>query len=192
MFGILHALGVVISSTIKSVKEQISDYESKEDTSNGFTYIDSKGKTRLLSNNHQIYIQYDKEKEVNNYIDLKTNKIIKSEMPQYIKELNDELIDDYKKRGFTVYLYKCRGLTVKPYYRSNIYKDIYTDEKYVIRKVRDRQYFYSIETGKPIREEDSSLKDKRKREGIHDDEWNKAIDVTLYSDPNFPEAKYFH
>ena len=189
MFGVFYLLGRFIASTIGSVKEQIYDYQCKQGTKDGFSYIDSGGIMRLVSNDHPLLVKHNEKTDKHDYIDFQTGQVIKSEFPTKYYEALKERRQKAIAEGKTVIVMNDIIKMEMPY-RQYALRDVYTHDEYVVRKIRDRYYYVNTTTGLVVREADSSKKKIIKGDGIHEDELNKRVDINKSTTSSFPAVLF--
>ena len=149
MFGIFYLLGRLIASTIADVKGQYEDYIAKRDCKQidpyNFTYVDSKGDHRFRDNDHLVFTKFDREKGTTKYIDMKTQRVVKEFVAPEVQKIRNQTIQRCESKGKTVVFEKTNLFdSCKLQY---VYRDIYTQQKYVVRKIRDRYYYVSWQYG---------------------------------------------
>lgn len=164
MLGILYEIGRGIIWVIGLGLEAHENNENKEKFrhKNGLTYTDNKGRSRLLSNNHIAMYHTYYHGEYADYVleDIESNVIVKNFTEEQRKKEQEialkKALDEHKT---TVCLdsnnYKKHIISEKGF-RGKRFKDLKTGEIYVIRKIKFRYYFMSIENGFIIRETDYS------------------------------------
>ena len=196
MFGIVYLLGQLIASVFADVKEQYEDYKSKQDCKQidifDLTYINSKGQQRFKSNDHPVFTQFDHDKGTIKYIDMKNQRAVAEYVPPERQKARDQIIKKCEAMGCTVLpettvLFDCCNA-------QHVYRDIYTNQRYVVRKIRDRYYYitwkHGQNVGSIVRETDRSKKLIQEGDGVHPEEMRRDISLQTCETERFPEVSY--
>lgn len=183
MYGILFFTFCGIVLAVGSIKEGIENGENriKFRHKNGLTYIDNKGRDRLLSNNHIAMYHVDYTNGRQDYVleDIESHVIIKN----FTKEKQDREYEESREKavgeGKSTFCidsnnYKKYIISEKGF-EGKRFKDLQTGKIYVIRKIKFRYYYMNIENGFIVRETDYS------KEHIPVDEISIPIDITEFN-----------
>lgn len=160
MIGIFLVLGELFARGALSLRETYKNeiYKKTDVTKDGLCYIDSKGRRRLLSNDHVADLSTDPY--TGDYIltDIKTRRVIKNFSAEKRAENRKKNIEIMKKYGNTVYYedkYKTYTDTHEPY--GVRFYDGETGECYVIRNIAETCWFMRVKDGKIIRKTDRQI-----------------------------------
>lgn len=168
MLGITYAIIVSIGSFFYTVKNNNENEKNKEKYRhpNGMTYIDIKGRSKLISNNELVFYTHDKNGD---YIleDASGNvyrNFSKEERKQRLNERkknsqnNNETtycIDDDKHQNDWI----CKGKR---------FKDFQTGDIYVVRCINYKYYYMNISNGMVVRKTDWQIKQEDKKTYLKD------------------------
>ena len=162
IFGIIYTIIVSIGAFFHSINKSIDNEKNKTiyKHPNGMTYIDTKGRSRLLSNDELVFYTYDRN---GNYVleDVSGHIYRNFSEEKRSQELNERkekamsnkettyCIDDDNHRKDWV----CKGKR---------FKDFKTGEIYVIRYIKYKYYYINISNGMIVRKTDWQIKQDKK------------------------------
>lgn len=178
MFGFLFLLICIV---MYFLKESIENAECKKKYANsdGLTYIDSKGRSRLVSNNKLVFYTHDKNgdyilEDIGGYV----YKNFSEEERQEQKNIN---VDTAIKNGKSTYCEDENEHKKDWYCKGRRFIDLKTGERYVIRCIQGKYYYMDISTGLLVRKTDKQLEEERDRS----EEWAyncKEIDMDKFNE----------
>ena len=158
MFGLLYTLLVstgLIANEIKEIKEN-AECKKKFVHPDGLTYIDSYGRSRLLSDNRLVIYTCDKNGD---YILKETGgKLIKNFSAEERKTRERKVIEEARRCRNTTYCIDENNHKQEFGYHGKRFKDFKTGEVYVVRCIRNKYYYMNIATGFLVRKTDWQVK----------------------------------
>lgn len=180
MFGAIYTLFTSIGLLVKASKEADENEKCRSLFRNkdGLTYIDTKGNTRLLSNNDLVFYTHDKNgdyvlENVSGYIykNFSKEQRIAKQKELKLEAINNEdstycISEDNHKKDWI-----CKGKR---------FIDMKTNDVYVIRCLNGKYYYMDINNGKIIRKTDWQIK---KDQEVTTDyySFDKGIDIEAFN-----------
>lgn len=161
MFGIIYSLLLSAGVVKNKIEEKIENDKCKVmyENSDGLTYTDSKGHSRLMSNNEMVFYGLDKNGDyvlenlsgniIKNYsLEKRNNKLNKEKQLAIETTASTYCIDNDNHKNDWI----CQGKR---------FKDIKTGDIYVIRCIKHKYYYMDIKNGFLVRKTDWQIqKDK--------------------------------
>lgn len=158
IFGLIYTIIVSIGALFHIINENLENEENKEiyKHKDGMTYIDTRGRSRLLSNNELVFYTYDKNGD---YVleDISGNIYKNFSKEERENELNKRIkkaldnsettycVDDDNHRKDWV----CKGKR---------FKDFQSGDVYVIRYIKHKYYYMDISNGMIVRKTDWQIR----------------------------------
>jgi len=180
MFGLIYTALTTLGIITNEIKESLDNKECKEKYKNidGLTYTDSKGHSRMLSNNKMVFYTHNSNGD---YIleDLSGNVIKNFSLEKRMQKqaelkqiaLNEKAstycIDENSHRNDWI----CQGKR---------FKDIKTGEIYVIRCIDYKYYYMNINNGFIVRKTDWQIAKEQKGEICK--YLNKDLDIDSFNE----------
>ncbi len=168
MFGLFMLIGSALSSLIGIAKENIdNDIGRKERiTPDGLCYIDSKARTRLLRNNRLVDYAHDKNGDYI-LIDILNRTVYKNFTEEERKKEYQNGIEIMKRNNNRFYFInkddhrkeECKGVR---------FIDKYTNEEYVVRKIKNVCYFMRVKDNIICEETDYQQYHRKKHPTLYD------------------------
>ena len=179
MFGVLYTIFVSIGLFFHKLKESAENTENKTKFKNpdGLTYIDTRGSSRLLSNDEMVFYMHDKNGDYvlknasghvyKNFSEEKRNKFVEESLQR--AKINNE----------TTYCIDDDDHDSTREIKGRRFKDFKTGAIYVIRRINYKYYYMDISTGMIVRKTDYQIREdeKEKKLGFEDDP-SKSIEYT--------------
>lgn len=180
IFGLLYTVIVSIGAMFHSIDENIENEKNKKryKNSNGLTYIDTKGRSRLLSNdeivfytndknadyiledaNGNVYKNFSEEKRMKDYFERK-KMALENRETTYCHDDNNHCKD-----------WECKGKR---------FKDFETGEIYIIRCINYKYYYMNISNGMIVRKTDWQIKQDEKMKNVKS--YLKDLDIQDFNE----------
>lgn len=161
IFGLIYTLFVSVGVFFHKLNEKNENKKNKINfrSADGLTYIDSKCRSRLLSNDKQVLYTYDKNGD---YIlkDMSGHVYKNFSQEKRERELNERIYEAKNKNETTYCIddndhrndWECKGKR---------FKDFKTGDIYIIRYINYKYYYMNISNGLLVRETDWQIKQNR-------------------------------
>ncbi len=158
IFGLIYTIIVSIGALFHIINENLENEENKEiyKHKDGMTYIDTRGRSRLLSNNELVFYTYDKNgdyvlEDISGNIYKNFSKEEReNELNKRIKKALDNsettycVDDDHHRKDWV-----CKGKR---------FKDFQSGDVYVIRYIKHKYYYMDISNGMIVRKTDWQIR----------------------------------
>lgn len=184
MIGILMSLCMTIGDMVNSAKDSMQNSYNKKyhRTPDGLTYIDSKARLRLLSNNRIVHYAVDENGD-RILIDCLNQRVYRNFTAEEREQRYEKNMELFKSRNNSVYFlderdnhnrgFECRGVR---------FYDAETKREYVVRHIEGKYYFMDSHTNEIIRKTDYQAYDEQINPGKY--RYLETIDFTKYNKIN--------
>lgn len=168
MLGLIYTIFASFGIILNNIKENNINNEckSKYKNKNNLTYIDSKGKTRLLSNDELVF--YTKDNNGNFILENEKGDVYHNFSQEDQIDILNKNIYVSKKCHFTTYPTNENCYYIEILCKGQRYIDFNTGEVYVIRYLQGKYYYMNVANGFLVRETD----------------WQLANDISLEKEKN--------
>lgn len=156
MFGLIYSLFTSIGCAIYKRKEYEENQENKVKYRHpdGLTYVDTKGRSRLVSNDEVVFYTWQNGDYV---LERMNGSIIKNFSLEKRKNQINENLQKALANNETTYCID-ENNHEKERCKGKRFKDLKTGETYVIRRLKYTYWYLNIDTGMIVRKTDWQLK----------------------------------
>lgn len=178
MFGLIYTIFVSIGAFFHSLKENKENEKGKTlfKHPNNLTYIDTKGRSRLLSNDEIVFYTHNKNGDY--ILENESGYVYKNFSEEMrVQNLNERRENSLKNQESTYCIDEnnhCKDWVCK----GKRFKDFNTGDIYVIRYIKYKYYYMNVSNGMLVRKTDWQIKQ---------DELKKNIKTCLNDNLNIDE-----
>lgn len=166
IFGLLYTAIVSIGAYLHSVNESAENEKNKKlyKHSNGLTYIDTKGRSRLLSNNEIVF--YTNDKNGDYVLADSCGNIYRNFSEEKRTQECCELKKTASKNRETTYCCDNNNHSKDWECKGKRFKDFETGDVYIIRCINNKYYYMNMSDGLIVRKTDWQLKQDEKMKNV--------------------------
>lgn len=181
IFGLIYTVVASIGVFFHSINENKENEKNKirYKHPNKLTYIDTKGRSRLLSNDELVFYVYDKNGDyiLENAAGYVYRNFSKEERIRKLNELKDSAL----KNKESTYCIDDNNHKKDWICKGKRFKDFKTGDVYVVRWINYKYYYMNISNGLLVRKTDWQIKQDKLK--INDETYglNKDVDIREFN-----------
>lgn len=158
MFGLIYSLVVSAGCVLHKINENRENEENKIKFRhpNGLTYVDTKGRSRLISNNEVVFYTHDRNGDY--VLENMSGHVYKNfSKEKRDKELSERIIVA-SQNNETTYAIDENKHEHDWFCKARRFKDFKTGDVYIIRRINYKYYYMNIANGMVVRKTDWQIK----------------------------------
>jgi hypothetical protein len=181
ILGLIYTIIVSVGAFFHSILDNIENEKckSKYEHPNGITYVDVKGRTRLLSNDELVY--YVNNSNGDYVLEDESGNIYKNFSEEQRKQKNNERKNEAINKKETTFCIDDNNYCKDWICKGKRFKDLNTGDIYVIRYINYKYYYMNISNGMIIRKTDWQIK-KDMSKSDYEKRWDVDINIEEFNE----------